>query len=579
MRLRSALAAAALVAALAGGAGASPGDLDPSFNSGTILLVDLSDAGANGTEFHAAQFDAEGRIVLAGSTQDESGVTAALLARLLPSGLLDASFGTGGKRVTQAGRGAGTVFSLLGSLAPRPGGGWAATGGASDEDGRQAALALAVDENGALDASFGTGGSTRVQPAGPPPAFTLALASGGRGGVDADGNVLLAHTIVLDPMDTTDTRLAVVKLGTNGLPAAGFASGGVYTNTFSQAPILDTTHGMAALPTPEGVLVAGSTRDPDGATAFLLVRLTASGALDPTFADGAGYRVVQASHPAAQAKFSQAVALALGPGGVIYVAGAASDAGSFTALAVARFTASGALDASFGSLGIARLQTGPIDPGVTTSSFAGGVAVQADNRVVVVGSSGSGDFTEMVVVRFLPDGNVDPAFGVGGVVRIQSASGTKPETLGFGATIAPDGNTVLAVGQVKQPAGGRGVIARIQLTEAAGDPCSPPHSLGDVICRIVALRVYAGAVTPQELKLRKRLVRSLMKSERKATASGALENRKRRRKLGQALRLVQRFEKQVDSRGARKVHAEDQRVRMLNEAEDIELILVGLRAP
>ena len=55
MRLRSALAAAALVAALAGAAGASPGDLDPTFNNGTILLVDLSDAGANGTEFHASQ--------------------------------------------------------------------------------------------------------------------------------------------------------------------------------------------------------------------------------------------------------------------------------------------------------------------------------------------------------------------------------------------------------------------------------------------------------------------------------------------------------------------------------------------
>jgi uncharacterized delta-60 repeat protein len=336
---------------------------------------------------------------------------------------------------------------------------------------------------------------------------------------------------------------------------------------------------MAALPTPEGVLVAGSTRDADGATAFLLVRLTASGTLDPTFADGAGYRVVQASHPAAQAKFSQAVALAVGPGGLIYLAGAASDASSFTAIAVARFTASGALDPSFGSLGIARLQTGPIDPGVTTSSFAGSVAVQADGRIVVVGSSGTGDFTEMVVVRFMPDGAVDPAFGVAGVVRIQSASGTKPETLGLGATIAPDGNTVLAVGQVKQPAGGRGVVARIQLTEPAADPCSPPHSLGDAICRIVALRIYAGAVTPQQLKLRNRLVRALMKSEKKATLSGALEKKKRRRKLGQALRLVKRFEKQVSSPGALKVHAQDQRARMLTEAEDIELILVGLRGP
>jgi uncharacterized delta-60 repeat protein len=578
--LRAALATAALAAALAGAAGADPGDLDPSFNSGTILLLDLSEAGATGTALSAAQFDAQGRIVVAGSTLDENLVTAAALARLLPTGVLDAGFGEGGKLVTQAGRGTGTVFSLLGSLAARPGGGWAATGGASDEDGRQAALALAVDDAGDLDPGFGTGGTARVQPAGPPPAFTLALAgNGGRGGVDANGNVVLAHAIALDPMDTNDTRLAVVRLAPGGVPDGGFATAGVYTNTFSQAPILDTTHGMAALPTPEGVLVAGSTRDTDGATAFLLVRLTAGGLLDPGFADGAGFRVVQASHPAAAAKFSQGVALARGPGGFIYVAGAASDANSFTALAVARFTASGAIDASYGSSGVARLQTGPSDPGVTPSSFAGAVAVQSDGKAVVVGSSGTGDVTEMVVVRFTTEGAVDSTFGTAGVVRLQPAGGIEPETRGLGATIAPDGNTLLAVGQVRQAAGGRGVVARIQLTDVLPDPCFPPHSVGDVVCRLVALRIYASAVTPESVPLRKKLVRSLVKSEKRVTVSANLARRRQRKKLGQALRLVRRFEKQVGSRGARKVHALDERTRMLGEAGDIELILIGLRAP
>jgi len=522
--------------------------------------------------------DGAGRIVVAGSTLDANLVTAAALARLLPDGTLDPSFGVGGKLVTQAGQGTGTIFSLLGSLSPRPGGGWVATGGASASDGRQAALVLAATDAGGLDPSFGTGGSTRIQAAGPAPQFTLALAGGGRGGVASDGGVLVAHAIAVDPMEPTDTRLVVVKVTPGGTIDGGFASMGVYTNTFSQAAVLKTTYGSAALPTPDGILVAGSTRDSSGATAMLLVRLTAGGALDTSFADGAGFRVVQASDPAAAAKFSQGTALALGPGGVIYVAGAASDAGSFTALAVARFTPAGALDTSFGTGGIARLQTGPVDPGLTPSSFAGGVAVQADGRVVVIGSSGTGDFTEMVVVRFVPDGTLDATFGTDSVLRMQPAGGAKPETFGLGGTIAPDGNTLLAVGQVRQSAGGRGVVARIQLTELPPNPCSPPHSLGDAICRLVALRIYASAVTQKPHKLQRRLVHSLRRAEKRATKSAALKKRRRKKKLGQVLRLVRRFERKVQSPAARNVHTLDQRTRMLGEATDIELILVGLRS-
>jgi hypothetical protein len=122
------------------------------------------------------------------------------------------------------------------------------------------------------------------------------------------------------------------------------------------------------------------------------------------------------------------------------------------------------------------------------------------------------------------------------------------------------------------------VVARIQLTELPPNPCSPPHSLGDAICRLVALRVYAAAVTQSPLKLQGRLVRSLRKAEKRATASAGLKKRKRRKKLGQVLRLVRRFEHQVQSPAARKVHTLDQRTRMLGEATDIELILVGLRS-
>lgn len=187
-------ACAAFVSALAGLSQADPGDLDPTFNGGKVVLLDLAKTAATGTALHAAQVDASGRVVVAGSTLDENLRITAAVARLLPNGSIDPTFGDGGGRVIQAGAGGGTVFSMLQSLVSRAGGGWAATGGASASDGRQAALVLAIDEAGAPDLNFGTGGSTRAQLAGSAPAYTLAFGGGGAGAADTNGNLFLAHS-------------------------------------------------------------------------------------------------------------------------------------------------------------------------------------------------------------------------------------------------------------------------------------------------------------------------------------------------------------------------------------------------
>ena len=564
------LATAALLAALPGPAAANPGDLDPTFNGGALVLLDLAKTGSNGTALHAARVDAAGRIVVAGSTLDESLLLAAALARLLPDGSLDPSFGDAGKTVTQAGRGGGTIFSMLGALAARPGvGGWAASGGASASDGRQAVLALAVDDNGHLDLSFGTGGSTRAQAAGAAPAFTLAFGGGGGGAVGADGSIFVGHAIAVDPMHTTDTRLVVVKLTPDGGLADGFGTMGVYANAFSQTGTAKTTYGSAALPTSDGILVTGSTLDAAGHSAVLLVRLTPGGALDGTFAGGAGYRVVQASDPAAPADSSQGVALAPGPGGVIYVAGTANDSDGHAALAVARFSATGTLDTTFGDAGIARVQTGTADPGQPPASFTGGVAVQADGSVLVIGSSGSRDYTEIVVVRLTPRGDLDSTFGTGGVVRLQPATGSKPETFGFGGSIAPDGSTLVVVGQMRQLVGGRGVVARILLTSASTTTttvvmsstttttlaCAAEATVVSVGCRLDGLAADVGAQVPAG-KLRDKLLGQLASaSALLQEAGGATSKGARRRAFRRVVKALAGSRARLNTKRAKAIDA------------------------
>jgi len=574
------LGCAVLVSTLAGRGLADPGDLDPTFNGGHLVLLDLSKTGDTGTGLAAAQIDGSGRVVVGGFALDDSGITAAALARLLPDGTLDQSFGDGGKRVIQAGQGGGTVFSMLQSLIPRAGGGWAATGGASASDGRQAALVLAVDDTGALDLNFGTGGSTRAQLAGAGPAYTLAFAGGGRGAADTGGNLFLAQPIALDPMDQTDVHLAVARFTPGGV-LGGFATGGVYTNEFSQVAA-NTTYAIAALPTPDGILAVGSTLDATGRSAFLLVRLTLGGALDPTFGGGAGYRIQQVSDPSAGGPYSNATAVALGPGGVIYVGGTASDADSHGALAVARFTATGMLDTTFHGGGMARVQTGTADPGGTPASFLGDVAVQSDGSILLVGSSGSTTYTEMVVVRLTSNGDLDPSFGAGGIVRFQPSTVSEPETFGSGARIAPDGNTLIATGQMRQAAGGRGIVARIQLTVTTTtttlpDTCSPPGSLAAALCALQQLAAAVDAGAPAG-RLQDRLAASIAKCTARATASGDQTGRARKKSLKRALTALRRFQGQLRTKKAQAAIAADTRTALADQAAQIATILTTLRA-
>jgi uncharacterized delta-60 repeat protein len=93
------------------------------------------------------------------------------------------------------------------------------------------------------------------------------------------------------------------------------------------------------------------------------------------------------------------------------VAGGETVVGSYFAFALARFTSAGIIDPTF-SGGAVTTNVGPYD------DFGYGLAIQADGKLVMVGSSistatGSRDFS---LARYLPDGSLDSSFGSGGTV-------------------------------------------------------------------------------------------------------------------------------------------------------------------
>ena len=92
--------------------------------------------------------------------------------------------------------------------------------------------------------------------------------------------------------------------------------------------------------------------------------------------------------------------------GKAIIAGVVSG-GSYNDWAIARYNTDGTLDRSFGSNGIATRDFG------TGVAVNGGVVVQSDDKIIVVGTNNS--VPEVIVGRFNADGSPDTTFGVNGI--------------------------------------------------------------------------------------------------------------------------------------------------------------------
>lgn len=132
----------------------------------------------------------------------------------------------------------------------------------------------------------------------------------------------------------------------------------------------------------------------DSRERFVVARFTAGGAIDPSFGGDGVVRTRLAD------RFREANDLVIQPNGRIVVVGWSG--GDWTArFALVRYRADGRTDASFG------------DDGTVQTRFewskAYGVALQRDGKIVVTGFDAAG----LAVARYLPDGRRDRSFGGG----------------------------------------------------------------------------------------------------------------------------------------------------------------------
>jgi uncharacterized delta-60 repeat protein len=306
---------------------------------------------------------------------------------------------------------------------------------------------------GKLDTSFGRGGKvvTSVDRAG----NASALA------IQRDGKIVAAGQTYVGP----ELDVALVRFAARGRLDTIFGRGGiVLTDLSPTTKTYDRTRALALQRDGRLVLAGDSMSFSLETSRRVLARYTTRGRLDRGF--GNDGTVLSRSGPS-----ESAGGVAIQRDGKIVAAGAEG-----AGFVVARYTARGRLDPSFGRrgtvstklgsygaggavaiepngkivaggyFGLARYTArGRLDPsfgqGGTVSTKFGfkAFAIEPDGKIVAVGSA-SWSFG---LVRYTADGALDPTFGDGGKVRTRFSSGISSAE---GVVIQPDGKIVVAGG-------------------------------------------------------------------------------------------------------------------------------------
>ena len=192
-----------------------------------------------------------------------------------------------------------------------------------------------------------------------------------------------------------------------------------------------------------GIVLAGISRR-GGREVFAVVRYRRSGAVDPSFGAHGIVLTAPANGPAA------ARAVAAQDDGRLVVAGDASVTERQSVFALARYTRSGKLDATFGDSGaVLTAFAAPPLPGKFALASAEDLALQRDGRIVVLGgTSNIVDRTQVAVARYTATGALDRSFGQSGKVVERGSAGAV--ALQRDGKIVVAGTTLVRVGSLSE---------------------------------------------------------------------------------------------------------------------------------
>ncbi|HEX3532021.1 MAG TPA: hypothetical protein VH988_33600 [Thermoanaerobaculia bacterium] len=338
------------------------GTVDTTFGNHGFTRVGFGFLSAD--EAFAAARQADGKILIGGFTGAFGGSPAFALVRLRTDGTPDPAFGSGGMVQTDLG---GDDWIL--ALKVQSDGKILAAGMTGSPASHDFAL-VRYNPNGTLDNTFGTGGKVITD-------FTGRDDRPAAIAVQSDGKILVGGLSAPTAAPTSSPQMALARYTPAGRLDTTFGTGGKLLLT------LGVKSGATAIAVLAGgkILVGGGIFQANGhGNDFLLVRLNPTGTLDKTF--GTGGKTVTDFGGGTAGNTDDIAAIAVLTNGKILAAGEvkATTTGSGNGqFGIARYTANGQLDTTFGSAGKVTTQFG------SKGSRCTSVAVQANGRIVAAG--------------------------------------------------------------------------------------------------------------------------------------------------------------------------------------------------
>lgn len=428
----------------AGVASAAPGYPVPSFGTGGAVVSGFGLNSSQTSGGSGVAVASNGDVYQVGYADDASSVSQLYVARYLPNGTLDSTFGTGGVVYpavdgVQSSAADNGPFGPSASVAFSPSGEPVVLTQATTSTGAYGLAVLELTQSGTLDKSFNASGAEPGVEAiqiNHDDTYVGGLA------VQSDGQIVLTGQFKgaggdeffaerLNGDGSVDTSFGP---SSNGIEALQLGQDNAYSG------------GTGVIAQSDGDLAFSAVaHDASGDYQFAVLRLTSSGQPDDSFG-AAGVAYAQPSTATTPA--SEPISITATSDGGYALAGEAAATPSSELLAVARFSASGQLDSSFGSDGTFLLPANSSDGMIVSIGTA--IFAQPDGKLIVSGVGGnlfgspSASFNGIapLVLRLNADGGIDSAFGYGG--QLAAAPSSEEINGPEAAAESSDGNLFLS---------------------------------------------------------------------------------------------------------------------------------------
>jgi len=366
------------------------GLLDPSFGKNGIVTTDMGARFKYNSSARQVLIHPDGSIYI--SLNGSFGGTTIL--KRLPDGALDSSFGINGYSKA--------IASLVEAfVAFQPDGKIIIAG--SNNTGTGLSGIARLDTDGLPDTTFGENAflSTTFKP--------ISVA------IQTDGKIVIAGSSAIP-------GFLVARYNINGSPDNSFNGTGQATTDFiykvpperggTDSTEIKTGTASSIIIQKDGKIVVGGYAMTElGGNKFAVARFNTNGSIDNSFdADGRQTTLIGDAS-------STSYSIALQDDGKTVMAGYATVAG-INRFAVARYNTNGSLDNSFNGSGIQIANLG------SDIQIGNSVEIQKNGKIIIAGYTFNGSNNDFAVARFNPDGRPDNTFDTDGILTtdIQNAS-------------------------------------------------------------------------------------------------------------------------------------------------------------